>query len=216
MPTYERALTAREQREFNQYAAIGNLMIGGERDSPPTRIVTAIHAYIDRHRRKHAGPSESRREGEEKPGNAQAARALATVWGDQFIRVFGWEWICVMFDGEEHYVVVQPDRSLVIFAAEYIEACLDMETMDCAVKSAFDQLRANAIPPQEMLSYTSAMRWVDPGLDEPGTPMVPAHAMHRAADRFAAFIRTCSALTVPNEWTHQEPTGTSRVQIPLA
>ncbi|WP_213957737.1 hypothetical protein [Variovorax sp. dw_954] len=197
MSTYERALTAGEQREFNRYAAAGNQMIGGERDAPPTRIVAAIHASVDRHQRKHAGQWAPRREGEERRGNAEAARALATVWGDQLVRVFGWEWVCVMFEGEEHYVVVQPSRSLAIFATEYIEACLDLETMDCAIKAAFDQLRSDVIPPQAAWSYTSAMQLVSLAASEPARA-VPAHAKRWAADRLGTIIRKSGALADPS------------------
>lgn len=215
MPTYERALTAGEQREFNRYAVIGNQMIGGERDAPPTRIVSAIQAFVERHQHQQEGQWSLRRDGVEKPRHTAAARALATVWGDQFVRVFGWEWICVMFGGEEHYVVVQPDRSLAIFATEYIEACLDLETMDCAIKTAFDQLRANDIPPQMAWSYTSAIRLVGLAAGEP-EHSVPGHATRWAADRLGTIIRESGAWVPGNERVREEPTDPACASTPVA
>ncbi|MEJ8851793.1 hypothetical protein [Variovorax rhizosphaerae] len=191
MPTYERALTAGEQREFNQYAVIGNQMIGGERDASPMRIVTTLQAFVEKHQRQQESQWSLRREGVERPSHTGAARALATVWGDQLVRVFGWEWICLMFEGEEHFVVVQPDRSLAVFAAEYVEACLNLE-MGCAIRPAFDQLRANAFPAQAPLSYVSVMQWVS----SPCNELAPSQAVppkRWAADRLKAIIRNLGA-----------------------
>jgi len=171
MPTYERALTAGEQRDFNHYAAIGNQMIGGERDAPPTRIIAALQAFVDKHQRQQESQWALRREGVEKPSHSAAARALATVWGDQLARVFGWEWVCVVCEGAERFAVVQPDRSLAIFAMDYVEACMELRTIDCAIRPAFDQLRASAIPPQPASGYASAMQWV-------GSPQALAGAAH--------------------------------------
>ncbi|MEJ8858251.1 hypothetical protein WKW79_27030 [Variovorax robiniae] len=211
MPTYERALTAGEQREFNQYAVIGNQMIGGERDAPATRIIAAIQTFVEKHQRQQESQWALRREGVEKPRHTAAARALATVWGDQLARVFGWEWVCVMFQGEEHYAMVQPDRSLAIFAMEYVEACMDLETMDCAIKHAFDQLRANAFPTQAPLSYASAMQWVGPPCCVPaasgGEP-----AKRWASERLAIMIRNPGGSVPSGETAHEalrEASGTS-------
>jgi hypothetical protein len=166
MPTYERALTAQEQREFNHYAAVGMQMIDSDDAAAPAEITAAVHDFIGMHQHQFSSAWAPFMEEGDEPNIAAVARALGTVWGDQLVREFGWEWICIGLGRGERFVVAEPDRGLAVFAADYVEMCLESNDSDCAIQPAFDLLRTYAVPPQQVLSYTSTMRLVhlDPGL----------------------------------------------------
>jgi hypothetical protein len=182
MPTSERSLTAQEHFRFKNHSAIGLQMISDVPCSRTSVIVAGVDSFI--RRRKNLLAPLKGVEGD----NAEAAAALGTVWGNQVAREFGWEWICVMIDGEEHFVAAAPDRALVIFAHEYVRECLDSKTMDCAIALSFDMLRAGAIEPPAALSYTSMMK--------------QAKRTHsRPRDRLATFMKKVGSLRPHTEWS---------------
>ncbi|MEJ8858250.1 DUF3806 domain-containing protein [Variovorax robiniae] len=118
---------------------------------------------------------------------ADVARALGTVWGNQLVREFGWEWICVMLGEEEHFVVAAPDRSLVVFAHEYVWKCLESNDVECKVARSFELLRAGAIKAPPALTYTSMMPMVQ--LEKP-----------RQRRRLLGFLRKAGSRAPQNKW----------------
>jgi len=153
MPTSERSLTVQEQAQFKNYAATGFDMIS---DVPCSRMATIVEE-VDQLIQKRQGPLLFAPTYGFEGDDADAARALGTVWGNQMVRQFGWEWICVTLGEEEHFVVAAPDRSLVVFAHDYVWKCLESNDVECSVALSFEQLRAGAIKAQPALTYTSMM-----------------------------------------------------------
>ncbi|MEJ8851792.1 DUF3806 domain-containing protein [Variovorax rhizosphaerae] len=183
MPTSERSLTVQEHALFKDYAATGFNMISDVPCSRMSVIVTGIDDFIQAAQ----GPLLFAPTKSFEVDDAVAARALGTVWGNQMVREFGWEWICVTLGEEEHFVVAAPDRALVVFAHDYVWKCLESNDMECNVALSFDLLRAGAIKAPPALTYTSMM------------PMVKRSKPRQRSHRFG-FMKRVDSRAPRNPW----------------
>jgi hypothetical protein len=185
MPTSERSLTVEELAIFNNYGAIGMQLIGHVPSNRPEVLAAGVDAYIQRRKRplKHLLTFMKDPERD----NAVAARALGTVWANQVVREFGWEWICMTLDDKEHIVPAAPDRSLVLFAPEYVEECLVSKDTQCKVAVSMDMLRTGALPVQGTLSYSRMMK-------------VVRRAQPHAADRATALLKKAKPAKATYSW----------------
>jgi hypothetical protein len=153
--TSERKTTPEEEAEFKRYAAAGLKMLGLQGNTEPVELVAAVDSFVDAQQRKPKGFVSKFLN--QKQNNTESALALGIVWGNQVVREFGWEWICVTSDGHEYYVVAPADRSLAIYATYFIKECLDFPTADCTAMLSFNMMLAKSFPPQPAGSYTSVM-----------------------------------------------------------
>lgn len=155
----ERALYTREQTEFRECFTHGMDLLTEviDRDGPEA-IVQAVENYVERWRRQK--PSFLGQLLGKKPNVVQTALALGTIWGNQLVKRFGWQWTCLQRKGIDCYCVASPDRALIVYPTYFIKECLDYPTADCTVMLAFNMLAAGSIPKFPERGYENLMAGV--------------------------------------------------------
>lgn len=159
MTISERPLTSEEKNEFERYATQARANLGmTDSNIEPNTIVQKLNDFVDQWQQERSNPF--KRLLSRKPDPIDVALGLGVVWGDQIVRAFGWEWVCVLQDGQELYGVVSPNRTLVIFPTYFLKACLENPKMDCTAMLAFNMLRAGNLPELPPNGYESLMHGV--------------------------------------------------------
>ncbi len=117
-----------------------NVLGGAFADADAPKLIEAVDDFIYRWQ-KGERPSEEIVEAEDAP------IMFASLWGEQVVREFGWEWVHIMFDDElGTYAVVSPDRSLAIYPFNFVAECMADPTIDAAIALSFNMLTEGSIP----------------------------------------------------------------------
>lgn len=155
--TSARPLSTDELAEFERYRQMGLDLLGASASTAPKRLVQAVDEFVDRWQNKRRGLSAmfGRRVDAVEP-----ARALGVIWGDQIVRHFEWDWICEIADAEERFAVAAPNRSLVIYAPQFIHDCLHNPRIDCTVMLAFNMQEAGNFTGCQAGEYLDVMSGV--------------------------------------------------------
>ncbi len=151
----ERPIDAEEREEFENYARSGLHVLSASDTSDASIVVAAVDAYVAAQQKSQRGLLLKLLS--KKSDNTHVALALGIVWGNQIVRAFGWEWTCVVRDGEERYAVVSSDRSLAIYATYFVKECLDNPNADCTILLSFNMLLKNAVPAHPPRTFFSVM-----------------------------------------------------------
>ena len=118
----------------------------------PAEIVRAVDDFVyslqkERGAEASAKPELQDPESEE---SESAAAVLGSLWGQQLVREFGWEWANVTFaDYDDAHVVgvFSPDRSLAIYPLLFVFACLE-NGADVTIQLAFELLKDRSRIPE--------------------------------------------------------------------
>lgn len=139
----DRPLSETEHAELalRRDRAFKYLQIADSRAAPET-IVKIVDSYIERWQRD--GPMACEAQPAE-PDAADVALEVGAVWGEQFIRRFDWQWLSVRHAKGDDLAVASPDRSLVVYPARFVRACLREPDIDCTAMLAFNMLAAGNI-----------------------------------------------------------------------
>lgn len=159
MATQEHPLTPSEQTAFAECAAqaLGNLGLTDSTADPKT-IVQAVEDFVDRWQAAQRNPLSklhSRR-----PDPIDVSLGLGSLWGNQIVRQFGWEWTCIRQNGRGLHAVVAPDRSAAVFPTYFLKACLDDPRVDCTAVLAFNMMDAGKLPALPAQGYMDLMQGV--------------------------------------------------------
>ncbi len=154
----ERALSVEERIEFEIFGQKGLNLLRQDADANPAVLVDAVDSYT--HLDQKNNRSFVARMFLRKSKNIERALGLGIVWGNQLVRRFGWEWVCVVDQGDDRYGVVSQDRSLVVYPTYFIKTCLDHPHVDCTAMLVFNMIAANNIPEQPSGSYRNVMEGV--------------------------------------------------------
>src|SRR5262249_30203933 len=130
-------------------------VLGGDYASadPPT-IVKAIDDFAFRWQDGERPPTDVVEDGEE------ARLIMGSLWGEQLVKQFGWQWAKVTFHDYGDTVafgVFSPDRSLAIYPLEFMLGCLRDPNVDVTVMLSFNTLLAAKVPEAESKSYLNVM-----------------------------------------------------------
>ena len=88
----------------------------------------------------------------------QARLIFGSLWGEQLVKQFGWEWAQVNFSDESvAFGVVSPDRSLVIYPLDFMLGCMQDPGVDVTVALSFNMLLAGSVPKMKQWSYANVM-----------------------------------------------------------
>lgn len=146
--------------------AVGTRVLGLTPDDEPATIVSAIDAFVFNWQC-----------GERPPPSVldpeKVPVMLGAVWGQQFVREFGWEWAIVEFhehDGMTAPAVLSPDRSLAVYPIHFIMGCLQDSTVDTTILVAFKMLAARRIGDTTPGSYFNLMEGVHRIIPRIATP----------------------------------------------
>ena len=82
---------------------------------------------------------------------------LGCLWGQQLVKSFGWEWICLIGDGEDLYAVASKDRALLILPTYYARDCLEQPGMDCTAMLAYNMIAAQKFSQVPANSYLNVL-----------------------------------------------------------
>ena len=94
----------------------------------------------------------------------EAHLIFGSLWGEQIVKQFGWEWAKVTFhdyDDSVAFGVFSPDRSLAIYPLEFMLGCLQDPDVDVTVALSFNMLQAGKVPKMKKKSYTNVMEGVN-------------------------------------------------------
>ncbi len=131
-------------------AGEGAELIGVTVDDPPLAIVTAINTFVSRPRKK-----PSRRV----DNWIDRAIPLGSLWGQQMVRQFGWEWSGVVFHdhGDTRTIgVFAKDRSLAIYPWHFVFGCLENDAT-VTILLSFNMLAAGKVPARKRGEYVNIM-----------------------------------------------------------
>lgn len=119
----------------------------------PQAVVDALDAFVD-----------AWQEGSRPPKKAldpeDAPFALGSLWGEQMVRQFKWEWGMITFHehgDSEAPGVLSPDRALAVYPIHFLMGCLQDDGVDCTVALAFNMLLAGSIKKQKAGKYFNLM-----------------------------------------------------------
>jgi hypothetical protein len=158
----ERPLTDEEKSEFETRSsqALKNLGVNND-EATPEAIVQLVDSYVDKWqsggfapRKKLFGRKPAM------PDTTDVALGLGGVWGNQIVKKFGWEWICINQEGQDLYCVASPDRAWVIYPTYFIKACLDNSNADCTAMLSFNMMAAGSLPEAPANGYENLMAGV--------------------------------------------------------
>jgi hypothetical protein len=119
--------------------------------------VRAVEEFVDQWQNERRGLGRMFRS---RTDAVEPARALGVVWGDQIVRHFEWSWICEIREREERFSVAAPNRSLVIYAPQFIHDCLQNPRIDCTVMLAFNMQEAGNFTGVQAREYVDVMSGV--------------------------------------------------------
>ena len=144
----ERPLGADLRREINELAAAARDLLGlGATGGSPKDVVAAINQSLATSGwLAHTGLEAD-----------EAAIALGSLWGEQCIRAFKWEWVALTepdADDEDdaHVAVVPSDRRFVIFPTYFIRTLLEPGA-DVTALLIFNMIAAGNTPHAEAGAY---------------------------------------------------------------
>lgn len=152
-----RSLSADELSQFECYRQMGLDLLGASASAAPKRLVQAVDEFVENWQDKRRGLGAMFRH---RADAVEPARALGVVWGDQIVRHFEWNWICEIRDVEERFAVAAPNRSLIIYAPQFIHDCLHNPRIDCTVMLVFNMQEAGNFTGCQAGEYVDVMSGV--------------------------------------------------------
>lgn len=153
----ERPLNAAELSQFERYRQLGIEVLGASVSATPKMLAEAIDEFVDKWQNERRGLSRKFRS---RTDAVEPARGLGVLWGDQIVRHFEWSWIREIRDSEERFAVAAPNRSLVIYAPQFIHDCLHNPRIDCTVMFAFNMQEAGNFTGCQAREYVDVMSGV--------------------------------------------------------
>ena len=155
----ERPLTRHELSDMKSDNHYGyKLLELKSRDTTPATIVKHLDAVVRELQNDY-------KKGTRKPdGNesVEIALGLGAVWGNQIVREFEWEWVCLKVDDQDYCVVTSPDRSLFIAPAPFVKQCFDYPATVCTIFYVFELIEANALAGLAEGTFANVMASVRP------------------------------------------------------
>jgi hypothetical protein len=85
---------------------------------------------------------------------------MGSLWGEQLVRQFGWEWKTITFHEHEDSMapgVVSPDRSLAIYPIHFIIGCINDSSVDATILLSFNMLKENKVSDRTENAYANLM-----------------------------------------------------------
>ena len=71
---------------------------------------------------------------------------VGTVWGEQLVRAFGWQWQYVVREKQFERAVVSPDQAFVVFPGNYLGRMLEPPYEDITLMLMFNMIQAKKLP----------------------------------------------------------------------
>ena len=133
--------------------AQGAALLGLSVDDDPKKIVTAIDEFV------YAWQG-GKRPSEKVIDPEDAPFALGSLWGQQIVRRFGWEWGMITFHQHNNTKapgVLSPDRSLAIYPIHFLMGCLRDSGVDATILLSYNMIEAGKLGELSPGSYENLM-----------------------------------------------------------
>lgn len=125
----------------------------GDKASDPQAVVEAIDAFVYEWQKGQRPPPDIL-------DPEDAPFVLGSLWGEQLVKRFGWEWAMMVF--HEHGDssapgVVSPDRSLAVYPIHFLIGCLQNPDVDATLALSYNLLDAGKIGKMDPGQYFNLM-----------------------------------------------------------
>jgi hypothetical protein len=127
-----------------------------DQTASPETVVDAIDAFVD-------AWQGGKRLPEEQLDPENAPYNFGSLWGDQLVRHFKWEWATITFHDHGNSTapaVLSLDRALAVYPIHFLIGCFQNPGVDCTVALSFDMLTANKITGLQPNAYVNLMERV--------------------------------------------------------
>jgi hypothetical protein len=134
----------------------GLQVLGLDDTADPQTVIDAIDSFVDAWQQGKRPPTE-----EIDPEDAPYA--LGSLWGQQLVRQFGWQWAMITFHDHRNSKapgVLSPDRSLAVYPIHFLVGCLQDPGVDCTVALSFNILAAGKVGKLKPKEYANLMEGV--------------------------------------------------------
>jgi hypothetical protein len=124
-----------------------------DESADPQTVIKALDAFVD-------GWQEGKRPTKEALDPEDAPYALGSLWGEQLVRQFNWQWGMITFHDHNNSKapgVLSPDRSLAVYPIHFLMGCLKDSRVDCTVALSFNMLAAGKIKNLPAKGYFNLM-----------------------------------------------------------
>ena len=131
-------------------------IVGVSSSGPPDKVVAAIDEFV-------FAWQGGKRPSTEVIDPDDAPYAFGSLWGQQLVRKFAWEWKLVTFHEHDDSTapgVLSPDRSLAIYPIHFVIGCLEDSNVDCTILLSYNMLKAGETGEVEKGSYCNYMEGV--------------------------------------------------------
>lgn len=90
---------------------------------------------------------------------------LASLWAEQVVADFGWQWVQMWFDEQTWtFAIVAADRSMIIFPFTFVDDCI-AGNVDVTIELSFNMLdggRLGQLPPNTYQDIMAGIRHIVP------------------------------------------------------
>lgn len=93
---------------------------------------------------------------------------LGSLWGEQLVKRFGWQWGMITFRDYANSVapgVLSPDRALAVYPIHFLMGCLQDPDVDATILLSWNMLEAGSVSghkPKEYLNLMDGVRRIVP------------------------------------------------------
>jgi hypothetical protein len=139
----------------------GLRVLGLDDTADPKTVIAAIDKFADAWQQGTRPP-------DLKLDEEDAPFALGSLWGEQLVRAFQWEWAFVTFHDHGNSKapgVLAPDRSLAVYPIHFLIGCFRDPRVDVTVALAFNMLAAGKVvqlPPKGYVNLMDGVRRIVP------------------------------------------------------
>lgn len=132
-----------------------------DQSAEPHLVVDVIDAFVDAWQEEMRPPKD-----ELDPDDAPYA--MGSLWGEQLVRQFKWDWAMVTFHDHGNSKapgVLSPDRALAIYPIHFLLGCFRDRRVDCTVALSFNLLvsgEVNQMPPRGYFNLMEGVRRIVP------------------------------------------------------
>jgi len=149
----EQPLRANTASLLQGSAKDGLRILGLDGSEQPAVIVEAIDKFVDNWQ-------QGKRPSTDAVDPEDAPYAMGSLWGQQLVRQFQWEWGMITFHdhGDSQAPgVLSPKRDLAVYPIHFLIGCLQDPGVDCTVALSFNMLAAGKVGKLEPKGYFNLM-----------------------------------------------------------
>lgn len=126
------------------------------KSADPAAVVAAIDAFV------HAWQN-GKRPPKRTLDPEDAPFIIGSLWGEQLVKRFGWQWAMVTFHDHDDSVapgVLSPDRSLALYPIHFLMGCFEDSGVDATIALSYNMLEGGSIGKLKPKAYFNLMEGV--------------------------------------------------------